>query len=141
VWMPITAFVALGLEHSVANMFTLPLGMLSGAEFTGRPIHSPQLGVDARVASRWQGAVHLTFVGACSVAPDAHTRTTRHCFPPAVVCPLPRHACPHACMHVVADALFCNLLPVCVGNAIGATVFVAGLQWYAGGGHNRVGPP
>jgi formate/nitrite transporter FocA (FNT family) len=25
-WMPVTAFVALGLEHSVANMFLLPLG-------------------------------------------------------------------------------------------------------------------
>lgn len=29
---PITAFVALGLEHSVANMFLLPLGLLAGAE-------------------------------------------------------------------------------------------------------------
>jgi formate/nitrite transporter len=29
---PITAFVALGFEHSVANMVLLPLGMLAGAE-------------------------------------------------------------------------------------------------------------
>lgn len=29
---PIAAFVALGLEHSIANMFLLPFGMLSGAE-------------------------------------------------------------------------------------------------------------
>ena len=29
---PVTAFVALGLEHSVANMFFLPLGMLQGAD-------------------------------------------------------------------------------------------------------------
>ena len=29
---PITAFVLLGLEHSVANMFLLPLGFLSGAD-------------------------------------------------------------------------------------------------------------
>lgn len=28
---PIAAFVALGLEHSIANMFLLPLGMLAGA--------------------------------------------------------------------------------------------------------------
>ena len=27
-WIPITAFVALGLEHCVANMFLVPLGML-----------------------------------------------------------------------------------------------------------------
>jgi formate/nitrite transporter len=29
---PITAFVALGFEHSVANMFLLPLGMAAGAD-------------------------------------------------------------------------------------------------------------
>ena len=34
VWFPIMAFVALGLDHSVANMFILPLGMLRGAEIT-----------------------------------------------------------------------------------------------------------
>ena len=31
-WLPVTAFVALGLEHSVANMFLLPLGYFAGAE-------------------------------------------------------------------------------------------------------------
>lgn len=30
---PIAAFVALGLEHSIANMFLLPLGALAGAPF------------------------------------------------------------------------------------------------------------
>jgi len=34
VWFPIMAFVALGLDHSVANMFIIPLGMLRGAEIT-----------------------------------------------------------------------------------------------------------
>ena len=34
VWFPISAFIALGLEHSVANMFLIPLGMLRGAEVT-----------------------------------------------------------------------------------------------------------
>ena len=33
-WMPVTAFVALGLEHSVANMFFIPLGMMCGADVT-----------------------------------------------------------------------------------------------------------
>jgi ferredoxin-nitrite reductase len=32
IFFPISAFVALGLEHSVANMFLIPLGMLRGAE-------------------------------------------------------------------------------------------------------------
>jgi len=34
VWFPISAFVALGLDHSVANMFLIPLGMMRGAEVT-----------------------------------------------------------------------------------------------------------
>jgi formate/nitrite transporter len=34
VWFPISAFVALGLDHSVANMFIIPLGMLRGADIT-----------------------------------------------------------------------------------------------------------
>jgi formate transporter len=32
---PISAFVALGFEHSVANMYLIPVGMLSGAEGVG----------------------------------------------------------------------------------------------------------
>jgi len=31
IWFPISAFAALGLEHSVANMFLIPLGMMNGA--------------------------------------------------------------------------------------------------------------
>jgi len=34
VYFPISAFVALGLDHSVANMFIIPLGMLRGADIT-----------------------------------------------------------------------------------------------------------
>ena len=34
VWFLISAFVALGLDHSVANMFIIPLGMMRGAEIT-----------------------------------------------------------------------------------------------------------
>lgn len=34
---PISAFVLLGLEHSVANMFLLPLGMLAGADLGAGP--------------------------------------------------------------------------------------------------------
>lgn len=32
IFFPISAFIALGLEHSVANMFIIPVGMLFGAE-------------------------------------------------------------------------------------------------------------
>ncbi|MDE5836003.1 MAG: formate/nitrite transporter family protein [Paramuribaculum sp.] len=31
-WLPVMAFVALGYEHSIANMFFVPLGMLEGAQ-------------------------------------------------------------------------------------------------------------
>lgn len=34
VWFPISAFVALGLDHSVANMFIIPLGIMRGAEIS-----------------------------------------------------------------------------------------------------------
>ncbi len=33
-WLPVMAFVALGYEHSIANMFFIPCGMLEGAEVT-----------------------------------------------------------------------------------------------------------
>ena len=34
VWFPISAFVALGLDHSIANMFIIPLGIMRGADIT-----------------------------------------------------------------------------------------------------------
>eukprot|EP00959_Pyramimonas_sp_CCMP1952_P129809 2714863-Pyramimonas_sp.AAC.1 len=34
IFFPISAFVALGLEHSVANMFILPIGKMLGASVT-----------------------------------------------------------------------------------------------------------
>ncbi|WP_315983273.1 formate/nitrite transporter family protein [Aliamphritea spongicola] len=33
VW-PITGFVAMGMEHSVANMYMIPAGILSGADIS-----------------------------------------------------------------------------------------------------------
>lgn len=30
--LPVAAFVALGMEHSIANMYLLPLGLMAGAE-------------------------------------------------------------------------------------------------------------
>ena len=32
IWFPIMAFVTIGFEHSVANMFFIPLGLFLGAE-------------------------------------------------------------------------------------------------------------
>jgi formate/nitrite transporter len=33
-WLPVMAFVALGYEHSIANMFCLPTGIFDGANLT-----------------------------------------------------------------------------------------------------------
>ncbi|HEX2054273.1 MAG TPA: formate/nitrite transporter family protein, partial [Actinomycetota bacterium] len=33
-WLPIMTFFALGYEHSIVNMFVIPIGMLFGAEVT-----------------------------------------------------------------------------------------------------------
>jgi hypothetical protein len=34
IWFPISAFVTMGFEHSIANMFVIPLGMMLGADIT-----------------------------------------------------------------------------------------------------------
>ena len=36
VWFPISMFIAIGFEHSVANMFILPAGLFSGPERVAR---------------------------------------------------------------------------------------------------------
>ena len=33
-WLPVMAFVALGYEHCIANMFFIPLGMMEGADIS-----------------------------------------------------------------------------------------------------------
>jgi len=67
IFWPITTFVALGFEHSVANMFLIPHGMLFGADVT------------------------------------------------------------------FAQMMTNNIIPVTIGNVIGAAVFVAGVNWLAYG--------
>ena len=67
IFWPITTFVALGFEHSVANMFLIPHGMLLGADVT------------------------------------------------------------------FAQMMTNNIIPVTIGNVIGAAVFVAGVNWLAYG--------
>ena len=34
IWFPVMAFVAMGFEHSVANMFFIPLAMFEGADIS-----------------------------------------------------------------------------------------------------------
>jgi len=70
IWFPIMAFVTLGYEHSVANMFFIPAGIFEGATFA-----------------------------------DGSGVTW-------------------------ADFIVKNLIPVTLGNIVGAAVFVSGLYWY-----------
>jgi hypothetical protein len=49
VLMPISAFIALGLEHSVANMFIIPMGIALGAKVCAAA--SPPAHVEAYDAS------------------------------------------------------------------------------------------
>jgi len=34
IWWPITTFVALGMDHVIANMFLIPIGIFNGAPIT-----------------------------------------------------------------------------------------------------------
>lgn len=68
IWLPISTFITLGFEHSVANMFLIPHGMLYGADIS------------------------------------------------------------------VSQFLLGNILPVTLGNTIGAALFVAGVHHLAYGG-------
>eukprot|EP00529_Nitzschia_sp_RCC80_P042868 CAMPEP_0113518110 /NCGR_PEP_ID=MMETSP0014_2-20120614/42678_1 /TAXON_ID=2857 /ORGANISM="Nitzschia sp." /LENGTH=96 /DNA_ID=CAMNT_0000415473 /DNA_START=243 /DNA_END=533 /DNA_ORIENTATION=- /assembly_acc=CAM_ASM_000159 len=34
IWLPVSAFVSIGFEHSVANLFLLPAGLMSTDEIT-----------------------------------------------------------------------------------------------------------
>merc|ERR1719243_156328 len=67
IFLPISCFVALGFEHSIANMFLIPHGMFNGA------------------AVSW------------------------------------------------GEMMMNNIVPVTLGNVLGAAVFVAGIYWYAYG--------
>jgi len=85
IWWPIMAFVTIGFEHSVANMFFIPLGIFAG--------NSP---------------VYETFV--------------------------------HSSQGIMVNApvlkatwssfLYNNLIPVTLGNIVGAGFFVAIIYWY-----------
>lgn len=70
IWFPIMAFVALGFEHSIANMFFIPLGILEHATYASGE------------AVTW------------------------------------------------ADFFIKNLIPVTLGNIVGAAFFVSGLYWW-----------
>lgn len=60
IWLPVMAFVAMGMEHSVANMFFLPLAMFQGATVTAYDVVVTNL-IPATLGNIVGGAL---FVGA-----------------------------------------------------------------------------
>jgi len=84
IWFPIMAFVAIGFEHSVANMFFIPLGIF--------------------VANDAVAAANLASAGVA--APNLLGAAGWYNF------------------------FITNLIPVTLGNIVGAAVFVAMLYWY-----------
>ena len=61
IWFPIMAFVLGGFEHSVANMYYIPAGLLANAvpEFAARAV---ELGIDASALTVANAARNLLFV-------------------------------------------------------------------------------
>merc|ERR1719171_177488 len=65
IWFPISAFVAMGMEHSVANMFMLPMGLIAGN------LHDPSFTVtvgDIFVKNMIPVSLGNLFAGAICVA-------------------------------------------------------------------------
>jgi formate/nitrite transporter len=67
---PIAAFVAIGFEHSVANMFLLPLGLASGADGTPLQIAANLVVVTFGNVVGGAGGVAITY-WACYLRPTA----------------------------------------------------------------------
>jgi len=66
-WLPVMAFVALGYEHSIANMFFIPAGMLQGAE----------VGIGHAIASNLIPATLGNIVGGAVFVGGAYTYLNR----------------------------------------------------------------
>lgn len=86
IWWPIMAFAVIGFEHSVANMFLVPLGLFAGSD-------------------------------------PAYVAFTRTAAGLAANTPA---------LHATWGAFFTNnLIPVTLGNIVGAGLFVGAAYWYA----------
>ncbi len=84
IWFPIMAFVAIGFEHSVANMFFIPLGLFVA--------NDPSIAANLATAKVATG----NLIGTAGWY----------------------------------NFVVTNLIPVTLGNIVGAVLFVAALYWY-----------
>jgi len=85
IWWPIMGFVAMGFEHSVANMFFIPLGIYVG-----------------------QDPIYISFVNSTEGVLLSAPTLKANWF----------------------TFIVNNLIPVTLGNIMGAGIFVAAIYWY-----------
>ena len=102
IFFPIMAFVASGFEHSVANMFFIPMGILVS--------HIPAI-LDA-AAQASLTAQQLADPAAAAAAAAAFKAAVGNVF-------------------TWNTFIMKNLIPVTLGNIVGGAIFVASFYWYS----------
>ncbi|MGE5373113.1 MAG: formate/nitrite transporter family protein [Solirubrobacterales bacterium] len=109
IWFPIMAFVACGFEHSVANMYFIPMGL----ELSNLP--------------------DVVAVAAKSVlTPDqAALAASGAALPPEAVQAMKDFTMKVGELFTWKNFLVNNLIPVTLGNIVGGGFFVGSLYWYA----------
>ena len=109
IFFPIMAFVASGFEHSVANMFFIPMGLV----VANIP---PILDAAAKTVLTPENLALLT--AGKTISPDAMASVVA--FKASV-----------ANVFTWKTFLINNLVPVTLGNIVGGSIFVGGLYWVA----------
>jgi len=104
IWFPIMAFVASGFEHSVANMYFIPMGL----ELANHP---------AVVAVAAKGSLSKD-LAAAATSPEA-------------IAAMDAFKASVASSFTWGNFLMNNLIPVTLGNIVGGGFFVGSLYWYA----------
>ncbi|MGE5380582.1 MAG: formate/nitrite transporter family protein [Methylocystaceae bacterium] len=109
IFFPIMAFATCGFEHSVANMFFVPMGLVLS--------HFPAL-VDLAAHSVLTAQQAAVLAGGGTLPADALTAIAQF-----------KAAIPD--LFTWQHFLVNNLIPVTLGNIVGGSVLVAGFYWYA----------
>ncbi len=109
IFFPIMAFVASGFEHSVANMFFIPMGLVVS--------HIPAI-VDVAAKS--------------VLTPDqAALLAAGGTLPPDAIAAMAAFKAGVAKVFTWKTFLVNNLVPVTLGNIVGGSIFVGSFYWYA----------
>lgn len=106
---PIMAFVASGFEHSVANMFFIPMGI---------------------TASQSQAIVDMAAKSVLTIN-QLNLLTTGQALPADAIAAMTAFKTGAASILNWKTFLMNNLIPVTLGNIIGGAIFVAVFYWYA----------